>query len=152
MELYVLLDNIRSKFNVGSIFRTAEAFNFKKVILTGFTPQIPDTEISKTALGAEKFVNWQYWQNPSEALKFLKSQKIKIIIAETWKNSQPLDKFTFPKSEPLCLVLGNEITGVSPKLKPFADEIVSIPMLGTIKESLNVSVAFGILAAFCKIS
>lgn len=150
MNLSVLLENIRSKFNVGSIFRTAEAFAFERVILTGFTPQLPDKEISKTAIGAENAVAWQYWQNSIDAVKDLKKRGVKIIVAELDPKAIKLPDFQIQKKGECCIVLGNEITGVSKEVLALADTIVEIPMLGTVKESLNVEVSFGILAAWLR--
>ncbi len=159
MKFYVLLENIRSKFNVGAIFRTAEAFSFEKVILTGFTPQIPDKEISKTAIGAEEYVKWQYWQNSIDAVKELKSKGIKIVSAEIAENSVKLQDISMDSgilkntnNEGICIVLGNEIIGISKKILDLSDIIVEIPMLGEIKKSLNVEVAFGIIASWIRFS
>lgn len=166
--MLVLLENIRSKFNVGAIFRTAEAFAFKEVILTGFTPQLPDKEISKTALGAEEYLKWRYWQNPIDAIKELKSQGVIIIAGEVDERAVKIQACSMdPRlrgdgkeknanakendiSDKYCIVLGNEIHGVSKEALDLADIIVEIPMLGKVKESLNVEVAFGILAAFLR--
>ena len=147
---YVLLENVRSKFNVGSIFRTAEAFAFDKVITTGFTPQIPDAEIAKTAIGAEEVVAWQYWQNSVDAIKQLKKEGFTIVVAEVDKRSVKLPDFKKGDIKNVCIVLGNEIAGVSEEVLNLADIVLEIPMLGTVKESLNVEVTFGILSAWMR--
>ena len=161
-SFYVLLDNIRSKFNVGSIFRTTEFFNFQKIILTGFTPQLPDKEIEKTAIGAEKIVPWQYWQKSEEAVLSLKKEGVCIVVAELDEKSFSLKEFTeiFSKKiniseskySGVCIVLGNEINGVSEDILKLADYLVEIPKLGKVKESLNVEVSFGIIAASLKMN
>ncbi|PCI24237.1 RNA methyltransferase [Candidatus Peregrinibacteria bacterium] len=146
-RLVVVLENIRSKFNVGAIFRTSEAFNFEAVVLTGFTPQLPDKEITKTAIGAEKVVPFQYWNYAADALEFYKKEGFSIVSAEHAKNSFSFTELNEKIEGDVCLVLGNEITGVSDETLKYSDYITEIPMLGTVKESLNVEVAFGIIAA-----
>lgn len=146
MKKIVLLENIRSKFNVGSVFRTAEFFNFDKVILCGYTKYPPDKEISKTAIGAENVVNWQYYQEASNAIIDLKQLGFKIIAAELTKESISINDYKLKQSEKYCLVLGNEINGVSPAILELSDIKLEIPQKGKIKESLNVEVCFGIIA------
>jgi len=145
----VILHNIRSAFNVGSIFRTADAVGVQKIFLTGYTPT-PDKnkEILKTALGAENFVKWEKYQNISYLLKKLKEQKYYLAAVEQAKSSIPFYKFQ-PKL-PLVLILGNEVRGLDKRLLTKVDSIIEIPMYGR-KESLNVGVAFGIAAYFIKL-
>ncbi|MFA6215462.1 MAG: TrmH family RNA methyltransferase [Patescibacteria group bacterium] len=140
-EIYLVAQNIRSLFNVGSFFRIADVFGVKKIYLCGYTGFPPRKEISKTALGADEWIPWErHWQTHL-LLKKLKKQKIKIVVLETGKASIPLPKF---KPEfPLALVVGSETRGVSKSILALADEIVKIPMLGK-KESLNVAVAAAI--------
>lgn len=137
----VLLDNIRSLYNVGSIFRTADAAGVEKLILTGISGVPPRAEIHKAALGAEATVPWEYVQQPLDALRRLKKAGYKIVVLEHTDSGQD---FHFAGYHfPLCLVVGHEITGVSDEVVAYADMAVEIPMFG-LKQSLNVSVAFGI--------
>jgi tRNA G18 (ribose-2'-O)-methylase SpoU len=144
----VLLENIRSLFNVGSIFRTAEFFGFEKVILTGFTPYPPNEKISKTAIGAEKHLNWQYYQDTKTAIEKQKKAGYKIYSIELNKKAVNINTKLFNKDDKICVVLGNEINGVTNETLKKSDKIIQIPKLGKIKESLNVEVCFGIVSAF----
>lgn len=140
--IYVLLDNIRSLYNVGSIFRTSDGARIAKLILTGFTPHPPRKEIDKTALGSTETVPWEYEKNPSDAINKLKAQAIKICVLEHTNQSKPY--FTINKKDfPICLVVGNELTGVSKEVLDLADMAIDIPMFG-LKQSLNAAVAYGI--------
>ena len=146
-EIYLILDNIRSRENVGSIFRTSDAAGVSKIYLCGTTPTPPHEKISKTALGAEMYVPWEYQSQAWRLLRRLKNnppvggEKLKIIGLEQTKNSQNV--FNFKPKFPLALVLGNEVKGISPKILKYCDKKISIPMYGK-KESLNVSVAAGV--------
>src|SRR3989344_8393642 len=157
-EIYLILDNIRSRENVGSIFRTADAAGISKIYLCGITPTstkgiFVDTKmpfvdkIHKTALGAEMYVPWEYQSQTWRCLLKLKSnppasgEKLKIVGLEQTKNSQNI--FRFKPKFPVALVLGNEVKGLSPKILKYCDKKIAIPMLGR-KESLNVSVAAGV--------
>jgi len=179
-EVYLILDNIRSKENVGSIFRTADAAGVSKIYLCGITPtpkagnsqletlnskpqyqskarygarQIQNSKfqiqsqdkIAKTALGAEKWVLWEYRKQTWRCLLELKSknEKLKIIGLEKTKNSKNIFEFAALDISPLALVVGNEVRGLSPQILKYCDEVVYIPMYGR-KESLNVAVAAGI--------
>ncbi len=150
---FVIAHNIRSLYNVGSIFRTADAFGVSGIFLTGYTGR-PDefgnmSKISKSALGAEKFVPWEGAASVSRLIKRLKSKypKIKIIALENNVKAVSLAKF---KPEfPLALVLGEETKGIPASLMKLCDQAVEIPMFGK-KESLNVSVAFGVAAFYIK--
>ena len=140
--IYVLCDSIRSIFNVGSIFRTSDGAFIKKLYLTGYTPYPPRKEIEKVALGATLSVPWEYHKDAVKLVNELKSKEIKICVLElTDKRNMfwNIEKQDFP----ICLVLGNEITGVSKEIIDIADSSIELPMLG-IKQSLNVSVAYGI--------
>ncbi|MDP2856224.1 MAG: RNA methyltransferase [bacterium] len=154
VELYAILDNIRSLHNVGSIFRTADAFGFKKIYLCGFTPAPigvrQKREIHKTALGAEEFIAWEKSGKISRLLEKLKKDGFYIIGLELAKKAVDLNKFKLSASQhkkKIVLIVGHERQGVSKKTLQKCDKIIQIPMVGR-KESLNVSVAFGI-AAFC---
>ncbi|HQY20414.1 MAG TPA: RNA methyltransferase [Ignavibacteria bacterium] len=140
--VYVLCDNIRSIFNVGAIFRTSDAAFVEKIYLTGYTPYPPRKEIEKVALGATETVPWEYYKDPVEIVLNLKKENIKIAVLEI-TDEQNLIWNVKPADFPLCLVLGNEITGVSKEIIDLADMSFEIPMLG-MKQSLNVSVAYGV--------
>lgn len=141
MKFYVICDNIRSLENIGSIFRTSDALGVDKVFLCGICGKPPQHKISKTALGAEKWMKWEYHSSVWKLIERLKKQGISIIVLE--QGGKNLKKFK-PKF-PLALVIGNEVKGISQSVLKRADKIVSIPMKGK-KESLNVAVAFGIAA------
>lgn len=186
LPVYVLLNSIRSSYNVGSIFRTSDGAMIEKLILTGYTPHPPlpvnlqnaksvissesssekslssnnnkdssstevgfgmtthtgNKDVLKTALGSTQSVSWEYIKNPLDAIEKLKEKGIKICALELTENSKPyytLDKNDFP----LCLIVGNEITGVSQEILDLCDYSIEIPQYG-IKQSLNVAVAYGI--------
>ena len=139
--IYILLNNIRSLHNVGSIFRTSDGAGVKKIFLCGQTGYPPREEISKTALGAEECVPWEYYIDPIDCVKKLKKMGVRITALEQEMNSVDYRKFK-PKY-PVCLVVGHEIDGVSDKILKLCDDVIEIPMKGK-KQSLNVSVAFGI--------
>lgn len=137
----VLLDNIRSLYNVGSIFRTSDAAGVEKMYLCGITGQPPRAEIHKAALGAEASVPWEYVEDPVQILKQLKSEGFIIVVLEHTDVRRQYHHVEF--EFPLCLVIGHEITGVSDEVVELADLAIEIPMFG-VKQSLNVSVAYGI--------
>ncbi|RPI13992.1 MAG: TrmH family RNA methyltransferase [Ignavibacteriae bacterium] len=140
--IYVLCDNIRSIYNVGSIFRTSDAALIEKLILTGYTPYPPRQEIEKVALGATNSVPWEYYKDPLEAVNVIKSRGIKIVSLEITNKSRMY--FEVKKEEfPVCLVLGNELSGVSNSIIEVSDFSLEIPQFG-FKHSINVSVAYGI--------
>ncbi len=149
LPVYVVLNSIRSTYNVGSIFRTSDGAMIEKLYLCGYTPYPPKEgltsgkkEILKTALGATDSVNWEYVKDPKEVLLRLKSEGIKICALELTDDSKPY--YNFSKNDfPLCLVVGNEITGVSQELIDLCELAIQIPQYG-IKQSLNVAVAYGI--------
>jgi tRNA G18 (ribose-2'-O)-methylase SpoU len=140
--IYVLLDSVRSLYNVGSIFRTSDGARIAKLILCGFTPYPPRKEIEKTALGATESVPWEYVSDPISAVQSLRDRGIRICVLEHTDKSLPYHTLT-KADYPLCLIVGNEVTGVSQQLIDAADFGIEIPMFGT-KQSLNVSVAYGI--------
>lgn len=143
-EFFVICQNIRSLFNVGSIFRTADAFGVDKIYLTGITGKPPRIEISKVALGAEQYVPWEYVRQPSRLINKLKKEGVRVVSLEQVKGKSILLK-EFKPNFPLALILGYEPKGLPKRLLELSDEIVEIPMYGR-KESLNVGVAFGIAA------
>ena len=147
LPIYALADNVRSLYNVGSMFRTADGAMIERLILTGFTPHPPRKEIDKTALGATETVPWEYKESAVTAVRELKELRVRICAVELTTSSRPYTALT--KTEfPLCLVFGNEITGISKEVIDEADLALEIPMLGT-KQSLNVAVAFGIVLFEC---
>lgn len=140
----ILLDNIRSLHNVGSAFRTADAFRVKKIFLTGITGTPPHREIEKTALGATASVAWEYVEQSRNVAARLKAEGYKIIIIEQTSESIPLQKLNPGANEKYCLVFGNEVDGVSEPVIELGDLAVEIPQHGT-KHSLNISVCLGIV-------
>jgi tRNA G18 (ribose-2'-O)-methylase SpoU len=146
-QLFVIAHNIRSLHNVGSIFRTADALGVSKVYLTGYTGTPPDPKIAKVALGAEDFVPWEKYQSAVRVINKLRKQVsgIKMVALENNVKHQSLSLIQYQPKFPLALLLGEETVGLNNKLLNLVDDIVEIPMLGQ-KESLNVSVAFGITA------
>lgn len=168
-EVIIVLDNIRSRENVGSIFRTADAAGVKKIFLCGITPRPSQYQVSsikyqgetdkiaKTALGAEKWVPWEYHKQTWRTLENLKKEVVNIVALEQTRDSKNIFMYKFPKNnrptksgesrpkgaEKIILVLGNEVNGLSPRILKYCDEVAQIPMYGK-KESLNVAVVAGI--------
>ncbi len=140
-EIILFAHNIRSLWNIGSFFRTADAFGVSRVLLSGYTSTPPRSEISKTALGAEEWIPWEKVEDSLARLGTLKEQGYTIVALELTPESQHLPAFSV--STPVCLIVGHEILGVPQEFINIADAVVSIPMSGT-KHSLNVSVAVGI--------
>jgi tRNA G18 (ribose-2'-O)-methylase SpoU len=140
-DFYVICDNIRSLENIGSIFRTSDALGVSKIFLCGISGKPPHHKISKTALGAEQTIPFEYYKQTGRLIDKLKKEKIKIIALEQDKKAISFEKLK-PKF-PLALILGNEVKGVSKNISNKADKIIFLPMSGQ-KESLNVSVAFGV--------
>ncbi|MEX1062105.1 MAG: TrmH family RNA methyltransferase [Balneolaceae bacterium] len=138
----LMAHNIRSLYNVGSLFRSADVFGIRSVFLSGFTPAPPRAEISKTALGAEETVHWRKIENPVEQIRALKTRDYRIYGLEQTVTGEflPGHRVTAGK---ICLLLGNEVTGIDEELIPLVDQFVEIPQYGE-KHSLNVSVAAGI--------
>ena len=140
--IYVLLDNIRSLYNVGSIFRTSDGARISKLYLAGYTPRPPRKEIEKTALGSTRTVPWEYVPDPLRLISLLASEGIPLCVLEHTDTSIPY--YAVPPGRfPLCLAVGNELTGVSREIVSRADFAVDIPMYG-MKQSLNAAVAYGI--------
>jgi 23S rRNA (guanosine2251-2'-O)-methyltransferase len=144
IPLCLVLDNVRSLHNVGSAFRTADAFKVSKIYLTGITGQPPHREIEKTALGATVSVDWGYREDTASLLKELKAEGWRIAIIEQTDKSLPLQTQRLSPGEKVCLVFGNEINGVSDDALALADTAIEIPQAGT-KHSLNISVCIGIV-------
>ncbi|PID81877.1 RNA methyltransferase [bacterium DOLZORAL124_64_63] len=143
LPAYALLDNIRSVWNVGSMFRTADAAGLSGLFLTGMTATPPRKDMEKTALGATLSVPWDYWQDSAVAAREIQARGLPLVALEQAPGAQAWDSFDFPF--PHCFVVGHEVRGVRPEILDIADHIVEIPMFGT-KQSLNVAVSFGILA------
>jgi tRNA G18 (ribose-2'-O)-methylase SpoU len=143
MKKIFLVDNIRSLLNIGAIFRTCDGAWFDRLILTGYSPIPPRKEISKTALWAEKFVDWEYYKDPIEAIKILRKDWFKILVLEQYKKSIDIRDLISLK-ENICIIAWNEVWWVNPEILKLADYIVEIPMLGK-KQSLNVAVSAGII-------
>ena len=144
LPVVILLDNIRSLHNVGSAFRTADAFRIEKIFLTGITGIPPHREIEKTALGATNTVDWEYAEKPEDIVSRLKIEGYKILAIEQTDTSKNLQSYHFTPDQKICLIFGNEIHGVSDAVIELADEAIEIPQAGT-KHSLNISVCVGIV-------
>ena len=139
--LYALIEDVRSLYNVGAIFRTADGAGFSKIYLTGITACPPHREIRKVALGAEEHIPWEYHGDSFELVRKLQADDVQMVVLETTSRSENYSETEY--KFPLCLVVGNELNGVSAGLVQAADSLIQIPMNGS-KMSLNVSVAFGI--------
>jgi len=144
LPVCIVLDNIRSLHNVGSAFRTSDAFRLEKIYLTGITGKPPHREIEKTALGATTSVDWEYIEETAAVLRSLKEKQYTIIAIEQTSASQSLERFDPLPGTRYCLVFGNEVHGVSEEAIALADLALEIPQHGT-KHSLNVSVCMGIV-------
>ncbi len=140
----VVLDNLRSGLNVGSAFRTSDAFAIEGIELCGISATPPNKEILKTALGSTESVGWSHNPSTQECLKKLKSQGYTIIAIETATESISLQEVKFDKAEKLAFVFGNEVHGINDEVMMFCDKSLEIPQLGT-KHSFNVSVSIGIV-------
>ncbi|NQT26735.1 RNA methyltransferase [candidate division KSB1 bacterium] len=143
MPIHLILDNLRSAFNVGSIVRTADCVLAEKIYFCGYTAHPPHKKLEKTSLGSLPYVPWEHHEDIAETVQKLKEQNIPIIALETTNRSQSIWEFEFPL--PVALVMGNEALGVSHQILELADAIVEIPMLGY-KNSINVAVASGIVS------
>ena len=148
IPLVVLLDDIRSMYNVGSVFRTSDAFRVEAICLCGITSRPPHPEIHKTALGAEDSVSWKYYEDAADAVSELKGKGYYIYGVEQVEGSIMLQNLSLPEDEtgvnPVCVILGNEVKGVQQRLIDMCDDCIEIPQFGT-KHSLNVSTAAGIV-------
>jgi tRNA G18 (ribose-2'-O)-methylase SpoU len=137
-KLFLIAQNIRSLFNIGSLFRSADVFNVAQIYLCGYTATPPNDKIGKVALGAENFVPWEKYYQTHLLIPKLKKQGIKIYALETGSETKNLT--TFKPQFPCAIIVGNEVKGISKKVLSQADAIISIPMHGQ-KESLNVAIA-----------
>ena len=142
VPISILVENVRSVYNVGSIFRTADSFGAEKIYLTGITSFPPRDDLHKTALGAEESVDWEYDEDPILLAKKIKNQGISLALIEQTRKAKNI--FDININFPICFIVGNEVDGVSEELAELADIHLEIPMNG-IKQSLNVSVATGII-------
>ena len=139
-----VLENIRSAYNVGSVFRTADAFLLNAIYITGYTCVPPHKEIKKTALGAEETVNWKHFTNSAEAIHSLKKEGYKVYAVEQVVNSQLLQEMEFKANEKVAVIFGNEVSGVEQSTIELCDGCIEIPQLG-MKHSLNIATAAGVV-------
>ena len=144
LPLIVVLDDVRSMYNVGSVFRTCDAFRVEAVYLCGISCTPPATEIHKTALGAEDSVNWKYFKTALEAVDELKKEGYQVLSVEQVEHSTKLQTFIPQEGQRYAVILGNEVKGVHQKVVDASDGCLEIPQLGT-KHSMNVSVTAGII-------
>ncbi len=144
VPIIVILDNIRSLSNIGSVFRTADGFRIEAVYLCGITAQPPHREIHKTALSATESVDWLYFNTTEEAVRILKEKDFRIISVEQVDDSVMLNDFVIDKDSSYALIFGNEVKGVKDGVIALSDSCIEIPQWGT-KHSFNVSVSVGIV-------
>jgi tRNA G18 (ribose-2'-O)-methylase SpoU len=144
LPVICILDNIRSQHNIGSIFRTSDAFRIRELYLCGITSTPPNREINKSALGATESVKWQYFSDTITAIRILKSQGYKIIAVEQAFGSIELEDFNPGIDEQIAFIFGNEVSGVSDEVMELVDACIEIPQFGT-KHSFNVSVTAAIV-------
>ena len=142
LPISILVENVRSVHNVGSIFRSADGFGAEKIYLSGYTACPPREDLRKTSLGSEDAVPWEYFENPLDAARVIKAEGIPLILIEQTKQSKSMYEIDW--EFPLCFIVGNEVSGVSEELSKMADIHIELPMRG-IKQSLNVSVAVGVV-------
>ncbi len=142
--LIIILDNIRSLNNIGSVFRTSDAFLIEKIYLCGITATPPHKDIHKTALGSTDTVDWEYVENTINLVKKLKDNGVKVIAIEQAENATMLNQFTPEAKTTYALVFGNEVKGVSQNVVSLSDIVIEIPQYGT-KHSLNISVSTGVV-------
>ena len=144
IPLVVVLDNVRSLNNIGSVFRTSDAFLLSRIYLCGITATPPHREIHKTALGAEESVDWQYFEETTDAVKALKAEGYTIISVEQVENSISLETFAITSGEKYAFIFGNEVKGVQQEVIDLSDSCIELPQFGT-KHSFNISVTVGIV-------
>lgn len=142
--IIIILDNVRSLNNIGSVFRTADAFLVEKIYLCGITATPPHKDIRKTALGATESVDWEYRKDTLELVKELQRGGVKIVSVEQAENAVMLNDYAVKQEETIALVFGNEVKGVSQDVVSVSDTVLEIPQFGT-KHSLNISVSTGIV-------
>ena len=150
--LIVVLDNVRSLNNIGSVFRTSDAFLIEKIYLCGISATPPNKEIHKTALGATASVDWEYMEETIDVVQKLQQEGVKVLAIEQAENSTKLDDFLPQKNQKYAVVMGNEVKGVQQEVVNASDVCIEIPQFGT-KHSLNISVTTGVVLwdLFCKI-
>ncbi len=144
LPIAVVLDNVRSLNNIGSVFRTSDAFLLSRIYLCGITATPPHREIHKTALGAEESVDWQYFEETTDAVKALKAEGYTIISVEQVENSISLETFAITPGEKYAFIFGNEVKGVQQEVIDLSDSCIELPQFGT-KHSFNISVTVGIV-------
>lgn len=142
--IIIILDNIRSLNNIGSVFRTADAFLVQKIYLCGITATPPHKDIRKTALGATESVDWEYRKDTVEVVQELKQQGVQTVAVEQAENAVMLNDFEVGATETIALIFGNEVKGVSQEVVNASDTVLEIPQFGT-KHSLNISVSAGVV-------
>lgn len=142
--LIIILDNIRSLNNIGSVFRTSDAFLVSKIYLCGITAQPPHKDIHKTALGATDSVEWEYAENTLDVITKLKNEGVFITSIEQAEEAVNLNDFTITKGKTYAIIFGNEVKGVQQKVVSASDSVIEIPQFGT-KHSLNISVSVGVV-------
>lgn len=142
--IVVVLENIRSAYNVGSVFRTADAFLLEGIYICGYTAHPPHKEIKKTALGAEETVNWKYFKKTAAAIEQLRDEGYKVFAVEQAVHSLPLHTVAFSEHEKLAVVFGNEVSGIDQSTIELTDGCIEIPQLG-MKHSLNIATAAGVV-------
>lgn len=142
--IIIVLDNIRSLNNIGSVFRTSDAFLIEKIYLCGITARPPHKDIHKTALGATESVDWEYRESTLELIKELRSDENQILAVEQADKATMLNTYTPDISKKQVLIFGNEVKGVADEVIPFCDNVLEIPQYGT-KHSLNISVSVGVV-------
>ena len=144
IPLIVILDNIRSLNNIGSVFRTSDAFLIEKIYLCGITAKPPHKDIHKTALGATESVEWEYVEDTLTLVEKMKEEKVKVLAIEQADNSIMLQDFTIKPNQKYAVIMGNEVKGVQQKVVSASDYCIEIPQFGT-KHSLNISVSVGVV-------
>jgi 23S rRNA (guanosine2251-2'-O)-methyltransferase len=142
--IIVVLENIRSAYNVGSVFRTADAFLIEAIYIIGYSAKPPHKEIKKTALGAEETVEWKYFKTSAQAITELREKKFNIYAAEQAEKSYKLNAIGFEDNEKIAVIFGNEVTGVEQSTIILCDGCIEIPQLG-MKHSLNIATAAGVV-------
>ncbi|WP_299432173.1 RNA methyltransferase [uncultured Aquimarina sp.] len=152
-SLIIILDNIRSLNNIGSVFRTADAFLIEKIYLCGITATPPHKDIQKTALGATDTVDWEYHENTLELINALQEESIKIVSIEQAENATMLHEFIPESDQTYAVIFGNEVKGVQQEVVSASDQVIEIPQYGS-KHSLNISVSAGVVVwdLFCKLT
>ena len=144
IPIVIILENIRSAYNVGSVFRTADAFLLQSIYICGYTAYPPHKEIKKTALGAEETMSWKYFKKINEAIEELRGEEYKIFAIEQVINGYLLQQMAFKTDEKLAVIFGNEVTGVEQSTIDLTDGCIEIPQLG-MKHSLNIATAVGVV-------